>query len=162
MELALGASASYLTYRTVEGTVHPLVNIAPNFDVMHFKYGVRSYLLLFEPTFIFPIKCQWSLFLKPDVGVASNKLSNYKEYQVPGSTTVPGPFSFRSHTQTSFAYAPGIGLEYAINACSSIQIGYQYLNTGNAALGTLQNQETNERINTDTSTHLVMVNILFA
>jgi len=161
MELALGASASYLSYDSVDGTVHPLVNIAPDFDVMNFNIDAESYLLLFEPAFIFPIECSWRFFLKPSVGVAWNKLS-YDEYRTPGSTTVPGPFSFRSRTQTSFAYAPSIGLEYAINAHSSAQIGYQYINAGNVTLGTMQNQETNQHIDAGTlSAHLVIVNILF-
>ncbi len=162
LELALGASASYVTYDTVNGTVHPLVNIAPNFDVMSFSYDAESYLLLFEPTLIYSIECPWRLFLKPSVGVSWNKLYNYSETRVPGSTTVPGPVSFRSKTQTSFAYAPSIGVEYAINPHSSVQIGYQYLNAGDASLGKLPNQETNQHINAGTlSAHLVVVNLLF-
>jgi opacity protein-like surface antigen len=162
MELALGASASYLTYATVNGTVHPLVNLAPDFDVMSFSYDAESYVLLFEPTLIYSLECPWRLFLKPSVGVAWNKLLNYTESRIPGSTTVPGPFSFRSHTQTSFAYAPSIGIEYAMTPHSSVQVGYQYFNAGDASLGTLPNQETNQQINAGTlSAHLVVVNLMF-
>src|SRR5437879_2007195 len=31
---SLGASASYLTYGSIDGTVHPYVNISPNFDTL--------------------------------------------------------------------------------------------------------------------------------
>ncbi|WP_304985047.1 hypothetical protein [Coxiella-like endosymbiont] len=47
----LALRVSYLDYPDFEGTVHPFVNIAPDFDTLHYSYETKSYLLLAQSQF---------------------------------------------------------------------------------------------------------------
>ncbi len=164
LQFALGVSASYLAYSTVDGgIVHPLVNVAPDFDTLNYHYDVESYLFMVEPTLLFPCQFGWRPFISIGLGVALNRLFNYTESTPPGSTAGPSMFPFRDHTTTRFAYTPRIGIEHALSDHTLIQVGYQYIHAGDAALGTAANQETNQHITSgQLNTHLVAINLLFS
>jgi hypothetical protein len=144
MRPAIGISALYLTDAKVKGVLHPLVNVAPDFDTLNFTYHHKSFILMLTPQIIFQPRLNWHPFVALGLGVSWNKLSDYEESSPIGSTATPSPNFFGSHTTASFAYAPSIGIEHFLNEHTMGRIEFQYLNVGNAHFSKLVDQETNQ------------------
>lgn len=162
MQFLLGASASWVG-GTSEGVVHPMVNVASDFDTLNYHYDADSYILMLEPSIVCNTASNWQPFVGFGMGVSWNELSHYYETVPSGSTATPGPLAFRHRITTAFAYAPSVGVIHPLNKNTSIELSYRYINVGNAHLNTLENQETAQRIQSgDIGTHLFTFGLIFS
>ena len=112
--LNLGGELQYITNNSIEGTVHPLVNVAPNFDTLNFSYNVDSVLVMAKPTLIYVTSGSWYPYVTLGLGLSWNSASNYHETTPVGSTAAPGLFPYRDGTQCRFAFEPGIGVQHSL------------------------------------------------
>jgi opacity protein-like surface antigen len=159
---ALGGTAYFMSYRPVNGTVHPMINVAPDFDTLNYSYNVVSALLMVEPTIIL-----YSSVVRPYVslglGAAWNKFYNYCAVTTIGSTSAPASSLFQNNYNVAFAYAPSIGIEYVVSNHVIARMGYQFIHAGYAESGTASSQETSQRLKSNSlNTNLFTLSFLFA
>ena len=83
-------------------------------------------------------------YVSLELGAAFNRASAYQERDlVPGAL----PMSiFSNHSQTSFSYGVGLGVDYTINPHIRLGIGYQFSDLGSAALGLTAAETTTETL----------------
>lgn len=101
-----------------------------------YQYSVASLAAFWESRFFYtiPNHVKFSPFAIAAIGMANNNFHAYQNTY--DSQTVPPP-GFSDHAQTSFAYALGLGLQYAINVHWSAAVSYRYQNLGSAVSGSL-------------------------
>jgi hypothetical protein len=143
----LSASALYLGYSKVNGKMHPLVNVASDFDPLSFQYNVQSYVLGVAPSLTRLTQGAWNPVVSCLIGVSWNRAYQYNEWTPMGSTAAPSGLIFGNKTVATFAFAPRIGFQHAINEHYTARIGFEYFNAGSAKLNPMPTQETRQAIN---------------
>lgn len=160
--LSLGLSAYYINLGKVSGTEIPGSNIGLT-DPLNYSMKAKSIAALFEPRLIYTA-CTLQPYLLTGAGYASNTLNSFQESTPAGSHALPGnPYS--DHTQGSFAYEFGAGIQYPLtkkNAHLLFRFEYRYLNLGDAELGTASDQTTNDRLEVkNTSANIVDIGLSY-
>jgi opacity protein-like surface antigen len=136
----------------VEGIEHPFINAGDDFDTLNYQFKVNSYTVMLESRLAitrYPLQP----YILAGIGVAWNKLFDFEEEPTnPNGSAAPLPEGFADHTQTSFAYQFGVGLQYNFlqgdaGQCTwQISLDYRYMNMGEGSLGTVPGQTTNETL----------------
>lgn len=132
LDFGVGLEADYIDYQDSEGVVHPLINVAPDFDTLNYRYHTKSYVLLGN------VRLRWWYqgigFIEGEaaVGAARNMLSDYQESIPAGSTASPMTHPFQNAASTQAAFSVGIALGYQVSPRWALALGYRYLNTGRA------------------------------
>lgn len=77
---------------------------------------------------------QFSPFIQVGIGAAFNHASDYSEAALPNVTQRISP-AFTDNTNSAFAYALGIGVDWSINAHFALSVGYQFQDMGTVYSG---------------------------
>ena len=135
-DLSLGIEADYVDYGKGKGVVHPLINVLPNSDTLDYSYKAKAYTVMGD------LRLRWwhtrRGFIEgySSVGVARNTLSDYAEVPSAGSAAAPMVEGFQKRSSTAPAFSVGIAFGYQVNPKMTIEMGYRYINTGNAKFKT--------------------------
>ncbi len=162
LDLGVGLEADYIDYEKSEGVVHPLVNIAPDFDTLNYRYHTKSYALLGS------LRLRWWYsgvgFIEgySAVGAARNMLSDYRESTPPGSTASPMTHPFQNAASTQAAFGVGVALGYQVSTRWALALGYRYLNTGRAKFKAPGEYDAQPQLSSGIlSANMVYLDILF-
>jgi opacity protein-like surface antigen len=97
-----------------------------------YQYLMKTQQLYFEGKCIYTDLCYFSPYLFMGLGAAFNKAYRF-------STTVPDTITFtriyKDHTNTSFSYAVGAGIDFEIFSNIHLDVCYRFANMGRVALG---------------------------
>lgn len=161
-DLALGIEADYINYGRSSGVVHPLINFAPNHDILSYHYDAKSYAVMGNARLRWWHGRHGFIETSAAVGLAWNTLSNYTEIAPAGSTASPTISPFQDKTTRQPAFSLGIALGYQLNPRVALEMGYRYMNTGNAklkvpAISDTQPTFTSGRL----SAHMLYIDLLF-
>ena len=127
--------------------VKRFVNVSQNFSTLNFSYDIQSYLLMAKATIVKEnIFKTWGGYLNGAIGAACNRLSNYKETYPTGSTARPMLSMYKSNNQAALAFSAGLGISKALEHGRKLTIGYKYINSGSAKLGTTTIQQTTQQL----------------
>lgn len=162
-DLGLGVSGFFTDLGDLSGTETPGSNLGLT-DTLNYTMKARSSALLAQSRLIYT---QHALqpYLLAGAGYSRNTLSNFTESTVSGSNAAPSN-PYTNHTEGSFAYELGAGIQYILmaKAHSDILLGieYRYLNLGKAELGPTSSQTNNDRLTSkNISTQLVGLNLTY-
>jgi hypothetical protein len=138
--LSLGLSAYYTSFGTTKGTEYPFVNDGV-YDSLNYRFDSQSITTMLE-THLTYTSYSWQPYGIIGAGVAWNYLSGYSETpSVPTESAASSPYPFANHTNASFAYVLGLGVEKEIykdtshNIQYSLSSEYRYMSMGKGALG---------------------------
>ena len=86
-------------------------------------------------------------FAEFGAGVSVNTLHDYNETPTdPSGGAAPATYPFKNHAIARFAYSLGLGVQrnflFQHTHPAAIRLEYQYLNTGEAKLGKMKNQDS--------------------
>lgn len=151
--LVLGMEGAILANNDVNGTVHPLVNVANDFDRLNYHYSLRSYSLMAKAELGQVLKTKLSGYLSVGLGGAVNHLSDYSETVPGGSTARPMSQPFGDKSRGAFALSLGTGVRYQVNNWAQWGIGYRYIDTGKGELGLSPTQPSPQHFQTKRLTH---------
>ena len=161
-DLQLGLEAAYVNYNKSHGVVHPTINIAPNIDTLNYSYNTKSYTLMGASDLRWWVDQHSFVSGYAEAGIAWNMLSNYSETMPAGSSMSPTTKPFLDRTTRRPAFSVGIAIGYQVHAHWAIEMGYRYINTGNANLkapaGSISQPNFASGI---LSAHMIYVNLLF-
>ncbi|MDI1353189.1 MAG: outer membrane beta-barrel protein [bacterium] len=148
MMLQLGISVSSVSTIKPEGHVWQFG--LPMFDNFIYNYSIHSTRFMQGGKLLANLARNNHIhpYFSWELGAANNKASRYTELQLDGLIPAMAPYS--NHSQTSFAYGVGIGIDYTITQYARLGFGYQYLNLGAASLGLSPSVITGQTLNLST------------
>jgi opacity protein-like surface antigen len=139
LNFSLGLNAYHNNFGTVNGLENPYANLG-SYDTLNYSFDAESYALILEPKLIYT-GWSWQPFVLAGAGQSWNRLYGYNEAPTdPNGSAVAQP-PFNDHTQTSFAYEYGVGVQHTFltDAVHKIHydfaLGYRYMNFGKGQLG---------------------------
>ena len=134
----LGVEGDYVNFGDPKGTMHPGINIQPNFDTSSYSYSASSVLLMAQGRFGSTDR-RWFPYVSLGIGLAFNMLGSYQETL--GMSTAPAKNLYKANVVNDLAYSIGIGLfQYNINKDLDFNIGYRFVYSG---YGSLKNSSSN-------------------
>ena len=134
----LGVEGDYVNFGDPKGTLHPGINIQPNFDTLSYSYSVSSVLLMAQGKFGSTDR-RWFPYVSLGVGLTFNMLGSYQETSSTSAT--PAQNLYKANVVNDLAYSIGIGLfQYNINKDLDFNIGYRFVYSG---YGSLKNPSSN-------------------
>ncbi len=101
-------------------------------DLFSWHYKVKNQSFLAEAKLLATLRNQIHPYLTLGVGTAFNQAYDYRVNVPPFLTFTP---EFTNHTQTSFTYAVGIGMDADVAKNCRVGVGYRFANLGQANLG---------------------------
>lgn len=145
---AAGFEINYLGNKSIDGTVEPMINVSPDFDVLNYYYDIDSYVFQATAKYVRQEYIRnFGLYIQGGLGAAINRLSDYFEYAPGDSTAAPMLYPFGNRTTVSPAVSAGIGVTYKIGHSDKyVSFGYRYFYTGRAKLTKSPGQQTNSAI----------------
>lgn len=154
INIALSLMGYFIDYDKVEGTEYPFINSGLR-DTLDYQYRAESYAAMIESRFIYS-KYPFQPFLTLGIGASWNRLFDYEETpSSPDSSAAPVPSGFDTHTQASFAYEAGLGIQHTLftDVKNQIQwqvlLDYRYMNLGKAELGNFPAQTVDDTLKID-------------
>jgi len=108
---------------------------SPEFDTLSYAYKVQHARVMAEGKFITSLESHKSAhpYVSCGLGAAFNQAKNYQETPLIAGAVPMSPFV--NHTQTSFAWSIGAGVDYALNPHIRLGAGYQFSDLGSVSLG---------------------------
>ena len=134
----------------VKGLVEPYSN--PWIVDLNFDYTVNNQRIMFENKFIADLNQRFSLYLLGGIGAAINKASAF--YETARDPLVIPDYAayFADHTESSFSYSVGLGVEATIIGDLRASLGYQYSDLGEVSLGNmLSPNATSDTLSSDST-----------
>ncbi|EHL29267.1 outer membrane protein [Legionella drancourtii] len=101
-------------------------------DQFFWHYKVKNQSFLAEAKLLGMLRKQIHIYLTLGLGTAFNHAYDYTVNVPPFLTFTP---EFTNHTETSFTYAIGIGMEADVAKNFRLGVGYRFANLGQANLG---------------------------
>lgn len=140
----LGASVYIDSQLTAKGHVWQFG--VPKFDNFIYGYHIKPVRAMLTSKLLttFPNHHSLHPYLSGEIGAAFNRAHNYHETPIVPLVTPMSPFS--SHTETSFAWGVGAGIDYNVTQRVRAGIGYQFSNLGSASLGRTPAATTNQTL----------------
>jgi opacity protein-like surface antigen len=163
--LSLALSEYFTNYDDVTGTEYPFSNVG-SFDTLNYRYHSQTYATLFETRISYT-----DMILQPyilgGIGGAFNRLNGYTEFPANASlSAAAAKHTFDGHTDFSFSYELGVGLQKNIyydrtlNIQYLLSLDYRYLAFGAGEFGPASTQTTNQRMGIDNlSTQAVILSL---
>ncbi|MDX1901004.1 MAG: hypothetical protein SFW66_03240 [Gammaproteobacteria bacterium] len=145
---AAGFEMDYLRNKSVNGTVEPMVNVSPDFDILKYFYDIQSIVLqatakLTKQELFHNV----SGYIQAGLGPAINQLSNYREYAPGDSTASPMLSPYGDKTTVNPALSAGIGVTYKLKSYDAyVSFGYRFFYTGRGKLTRSPAQQTSNSI----------------
>lgn len=142
---ATGLEVDLLKNNSVKGTVEPMINVSPNFDVLRYSYDIHSLMLQATAKLTKEnILHKLGGYIQGGLGASLNYLSNYQEYAPGDSTAAPMLAPFGNENTVSPALSAGIGVSYKIGPQDTrVSFGYRYIYAGRGKLMRSSAQQTN-------------------
>jgi opacity protein-like surface antigen len=151
LDFSLDVMGYYSNFEQIKGIEHPFANVGA-FDTLNYKFSAYGYALMLEPRLIYTAYC-FQPFLLAGVGSAWNTLQSYSETPSdPSGSAAAAPVPFGNHTQNSFAYEVGAGVQKALpikNTCGIqyfVSLDYRYMNFGSAQLSNFPAMTSNDHL----------------
>ncbi len=119
---------------STKGTLTQGVDSASD-ETYSYKYQTQSQQLLAEGKLYWIAKDKIQPFLMVGIGGALNKTSDYQTSVSPFIEFTP---SFSNHTNTSFTYAIGPGIDMGLSKSFRIGLAYRFTDLGSANTGSAQ------------------------
>jgi opacity protein-like surface antigen len=118
----------------------------PKFDNFTYAYHIQPLRVMLTSKVLTTLSSHQSLhpYFSWELGAAFNRANNYHETPIIPLVAPMSPFS--SHTETSFAWGLGIGMDYNVTQHVRAGIGYQFSNLGAASLGSTSAATTNQTL----------------
>ncbi len=140
----LGAAAYIDTQLTTKGHVWQFG--VPKFDNFTYGYHIKPIRAMLTSKLLTTLPNKPSLhpYVSGEIGAAFNRANNYRETPIVPLVTPMSPFS--SHTETSFAWGIGLGMDYNVTQHVRAGLGYQFSNLGSASLGRTTAATTNQAL----------------
>lgn len=128
----LGASGYWDSSMTLKGDVWQFA--LPEFDDLSYTYHINHARVMASAKLLTTM-IQPSLhpYVSGEIGAAFNQASGYRETPLEVGA-IPTP-PFNNHSQTSFAWGVGVGVDYTLNQQIRLGVGYQFADLGSASLG---------------------------
>ena len=107
----------------------------PRFDNLTYSYYVHHARVMLTGKVLstLPTYNAFHPYFSWEVGAAFNRTNRYLETPLIPQSIPMTPFA--SHSQESFAYGVGVGVDYNLNDMVRLGIGYQFADLGSASLG---------------------------
>lgn len=118
-------------YLSTKGTLTQGADSASD-DTYSYKYQIQSQQLLAEGKLYWIEKDKIQPFLMVGIGGAFNKISDYQTSVSPFLEFTP---AFSNHSQTSFTYAIGPGIDMGLSKSFRIGVAYRFTDLGSANTG---------------------------
>lgn len=154
-----GFEFDYLGNKTLSGTVEPMINVSPDFDILNYMYIVNSFV--FQATAKYAkqnLIYNLGTYVQAGFGAAINILSDYYEFSPEGSTASPMLSPFGDRNTLSAAFSAGIGLTYKVGHSDTyFSFGYRYFYAGRGRLNRSSVQQTTSSINLSPITYQFLV-----
>lgn len=161
LQSAFGIEVDYLKSGTFTGIVHPMVNVAPDFDTLNYSYKMNSYLFFANAKLSkLNLFSNLGAYIQGGIGGAVNKLYDYTETSPAGSSAAPMLAPFGDRDTSSFAYFIGAGVVWDMPNCLQFLIGYRYINSGHASFKRTPVQQTNNTLGFSFSNHFLVLSLL--
>lgn len=100
-----------------------------------YQYYISSRRVLLESKLLYTLGTRFHPYVDVGVGEAFNESHDYTELTYTGSATPMGE-PFANHTNDSFTYVAGFGVDMDAGKWVRLGIGYRYVDLGKASLGT--------------------------
>lgn len=128
---------------TIKGDVWQFA--LPEFDDLSYTYHIHHARVMASAKLLTTL-IQPSLhpYVSGEIGAAFNQASGYKETPLEVGAIPTPPFS--NHSQTSFAWGVGVGVDYNLNQQIRLGVGYQFADLGSASLGQTTAELTTQSI----------------
>lgn len=140
----LGASVYIDSQLTAKGHVWQFG--VPKFDNFTYGYHIKPMRAMLTSKLLttFPNHHSLHPYLSGEIGAAFNRASNYHETPIAPLVTPMSPFG--NHTETSFAWGVGLGMDCNVTQQVRVGLGYQFSNLGAASLGRTTAATTNQAL----------------
>jgi opacity protein-like surface antigen len=141
----LGVSGYWDSSMTVKGDVWQFA--LPDFDDLSYTYRIHHARVMAATKLLTTLAQYSSLhpYVSGELGAAFNQASGYQETPLEVGAIATPPFS--NHSQTSFAWGVGAGVDYNLNQQIRLGVGYQFTDLGAASLGQTTAQTTMQSLN---------------
>jgi opacity protein-like surface antigen len=116
----------------------------PDFDNFTYKYQVKSSRAVVTGKLLGTYQEHYHPYMSGELGASFNRASGYSEKPLLDEEFPMEPFS--AHTQTSFSWGLGLGVDRDICTVLRLGIGYQFVDLGRASLGRSPVQETHNTL----------------
>jgi opacity protein-like surface antigen len=140
--LQLGVAGFYNSPVSSHGEVWQLG--LPEFANFRYRYRIRPYRVVATGKLLGTIKQMVHPYVSAELGAAFNAARSYHEVPLIEEAVKIPPFG--SHTENSFAWAVGAGVDVDLCSCLQLGVGYQFADLGNVSLGLSHAQETRSRL----------------
>ena len=123
----------------VDSTLSPKGHVwqfgLPKFDNFTYGYHIDSVRVMFTNKLLTALSGHPTIhpYLSWEIGAAFNRASSYQETPITPLAIPLIPFS--NHSQSTFAWGAGLGIDYTLNQHVRAGVGYQFANLGSASLG---------------------------
>jgi len=140
----LGVSGYRDTQMSPKG--HVWLFTSPEFDALSYTYHIQHTRVMAEGKFLTSLRSYQSLhpYVSWGLGAAFNAAQNYQETPLIAGAVPTAPFA--NHTQTSFTWGVGVGLDYTLSAHTRLGAGYQFADLGSVSLGPTPAATTNQTL----------------
>lgn len=118
----------------------------PVFDNLSYSYRIEHARAMVSGKVLTSLSKHQAIhpYLSGELGVAFNRASSYQEIPLTDGAVPMTPFA--NHTQNSFSYGVGLGVDYSVNPHLRIGAGYQFADLGRASLGITTAASTTETL----------------
>ncbi len=116
----------------------------PEFTNFTYNYQVQSYRAVATGKVLSTLHSIFHPFISGELGAAFNRAINY--YEMPLTEEAIPMAPFRDHSQTSFAWGVGTGVEVDVNPHLRLGAAYQFNDIGKAKLGQSPVQATHQTL----------------
>jgi len=127
----LGIEGALTSDASIGGAVWDDANV--EFNTRNYVYKVHHGRIALKGKLIAPMGEHWLPYASASVGVGFNRSHGYHTPPVIFPAVPDAPFA--THTQTSFAWTVGVGVERAINTQWRVGAGYELSDWGKSSLG---------------------------
>ncbi|MCX7117134.1 MAG: outer membrane beta-barrel protein [Legionellales bacterium] len=154
LSLQLGGEVLATSYSAFSGNIWDDGN--PIYNNFTYSYQIQHTHLAAKAKMLYAITDRILPWLSSSAGVGWNQANNFIDNPT-NCNTVITPF-FTNHTQTSFTYTVGTGVQYALNLHWQLGVGYEFADWGKSQLGKASDQISN---NHSTINHVYANGVLF-
>ena len=118
----------------------------PLFDTLSYSYSVHHSRVMFSSKLLTTVPCYQTVhpYFSWELGTAYNRASRYQEQPLISLATPMTPFA--NHTQSSFTYGVGVGVDYNLNQHFRAGVGYQFADLGSVSLGVTPAESTTQTL----------------
>ena len=116
----------------------------PEFNNFHYHYKIQSSRVMAIAKLLTNYRELLHPYISGELGAAFNRSRSYYEKPLIEEAVAMSPFS--DHTQSSFAWGVGAGIDVDVGAHLRLGLGYQFADLGRAKLGLSPAEETKETL----------------